>query len=511
MDGVIKEIKINSIINYFENPRHAIGATEEDTLKKLFEAVGNQYMLNLASDIQKHGLLGSQQIVVVFSEETKKYVVYEGNRRVAAIKLLLHPEKFAFLDKSTIDKAKKIAQEGETPSTLKCYVTDEEEALFIMERVHSGEDKGRGVKQWTSREKEIFKVRRSHEQEKNLSYLIDVYVKKYCDGLDITTILPFTTIQRLFNNAGVRKQIGLDVANERSFTPDKMEMVVAASKWACSEAEEQSTAVTRLFDTSKAIEERLLPWIQEYMRVNGLVAATTVTVPNPTMNNLLTQPSEPERSDTAEDVSNQHQSSEGSNNTPDLNSNGQSKPDDTDDKSLTDTEINSPSSLVSSGNNKNLPYFFQGLQYGNLDPNDPDAHGVAAVCRELQLFSDRKLVATYPIASAFLVRSLIEQVIMYYSKKHNVQGTNKKIWNEVNSINNLSGVIGRYKRCLPNYITDSSIQQYFNSLFGDYETTIDPLNWVIHRPAEFQLDPNTLIDLPRKGLLALINYMLASN
>lgn len=79
MDGAIKEIKINSIINYFENPRHAIGATEEDTLKKLFEAVGNQYMLNLASDIQKHGLLGSQQVVVVFSEEMKKYVVYEGN------------------------------------------------------------------------------------------------------------------------------------------------------------------------------------------------------------------------------------------------------------------------------------------------------------------------------------------------------------------------------------------------------------------------------------------------
>ena len=88
---------------------------------------------------------------------------------------------------------------------------------------------------------------------------------------------------------------------------------------------------------------------------------------------------------------------------------------------------------------------------------------------------------------------------------------NKKIWNEVNNISKLSGVIGRYKRCLPNYITDSAMQQYFTNLFGDYEKTIDPLNWVIHRPAEFQLDPNTLIDLPRKGLLALINYMLSSN
>lgn len=511
MNGTTEEIKINSIINYFENPRHAIGATEEDTLKKLFEAVGNQYMLNLASDIQKYGLLGNQQVVVVFSEEMKKYVVYEGNRRVAAIKLLLHPEKFTFLDKATINRAKKIAQEGETPNTLKCYVTDEAEAMFIMERVHSGEDKGRGVKQWNSREKEIFKVRRSHEQKKNLSYLIDLYVKKYCDGLDITTILPFTTIQRLFNNASVRKQIGLDVANNLSFTPDKMEMVIAASKWACSEAEEQGIAVTRLFNTSKAIEERLLPWIQEYMRVNGLVAATTVTVPDPAMDNLIAEPSEQKKTDIKEDVSNQHQSSEDSNNAPDFQGVGQSKPDDTAGKSLTDTEVDSPSTLVGSGSNKNLPYFFQGLQYGDLDPNDPDAHGVAAVCRELQLFSDRRLVATYPIASVFLIRSLIEQTIMYYSKKHNIQGTNKKIWNELNNINKLSSVISRYKQCLPNYITDSVMRQYFNNLFGDYEKTIDPLNWVIHRPAEFQLDPNTLIDLPRKGLLVLINYMLSNN
>ena len=39
-------------------------------------------MLNLAEDIQEHGLLGNQQIVVVYSESIKKYVVYEGNRLI---------------------------------------------------------------------------------------------------------------------------------------------------------------------------------------------------------------------------------------------------------------------------------------------------------------------------------------------------------------------------------------------------------------------------------------------
>lgn len=109
MAGEIRRISINEIINYYENPRHAIAMNEKDTLKKLFEAVSNQYMLNLAEDIKNFGLLGNQQLVVVYKDEIKKYVVYEGNRRVAAIKLLMNPSYFDFLDKATHDKV---------PSTL---------------------------------------------------------------------------------------------------------------------------------------------------------------------------------------------------------------------------------------------------------------------------------------------------------------------------------------------------------------------------------------------------------
>ena len=104
MKGTRRNIKIDQIMNWFENPRHSVGKDEIDTLKKLFEAVGIQNMLNLAEDIQRHGLLKNKQIVVVYSRELRKYIVYEGNRRVAAIKLLLNPEKFTFLDSSTIEK-----------------------------------------------------------------------------------------------------------------------------------------------------------------------------------------------------------------------------------------------------------------------------------------------------------------------------------------------------------------------------------------------------------------------
>lgn len=156
-----------------------------------------------------------------------------------------------------------------------------------------------------------------------------------------------------------------------------------------------------------------------------------------------------------------------------------------------------------------MPYFFQGLNYSSLNPNDAETHGVTAVCRELQLFSDRRLVATYPIATTFLVRSIIEQSIIYYSKKHYIQGQNKLIWEKIKDIGKLSEIIENYKRNLPNYITDTTMRQYFTNLFGNYKDNVDPLNWVVHRPAEFQLDSSTLVELPRKGLLTLINFLLS--
>ncbi len=496
MPGVIRKIKISELVNYFENPRHAIGSNETDTLKKLFDAVGIQYMLNLAEDVQKNGLLGNQQIVVVYSEAVKKYVVYEGNRRVAAIKLLLSPDLFGFLDKATIEKSKRIGSEGEVPDVINCYVTDEQEAFFIMERLHSGEDKGRGIKQWTPREKEIFKVRQSHV--KNLSYLIDYYVKRYFDGLDITTILPFTTIQRIFNNREIRKQIGLDISDESTFTIEKMQLVIDASKWIVSEADASGIAVTRLYNKARAIEDKLLPWIQDYMK-------------NHTGESK--QGNTEDGEDSTEQKDTDRVESTGDNDSDTTGSDGDSESDGREGSGRRERNTGDigggNNASRDSGGSRNLPYFFQGLNYGSLNPNDAETHGVAAICRELQLFSDRRLVSAYPIASTFLVRAIIEQAIIYYSKKHNIQGQQKLIWEDIKTISKLSNIIEKYKRNLPNYITDAFMRQYFMSLFGNYEDNVDPLNWVVHRPSEFQLDASTLIELPRKGLLAIINYLLS--
>lgn len=506
MSGSIQNINIDKIVNYHNNPRHIKGNNEKDTLKKLFDSVGIQYMLNLAWDIHKNGLLQNQQIVVVYFDELNKFVVYEGNRRIAVLKMLLDPEYFDFLDKSTRDKIKELKIDPSFYKTLRCYVTDEKEALFIMERTHSGEDKGRGVKQWNAREKEEFKVRNSNI--KSLSYLIDFYCKKYFDGFDITSILPFTTLKRIFDPRQIKKKIGLNMTDESSFTKERMELVIEASRWIVNSAKEKGEAVTRLYNKTRDIEDALLPWIDLYLagNVHAQYSPKNLSVKDKQSERLQDEYM-PFHDGNIHEVKGENSLLAEKINTVD-------KGDacwDTGRQNLDhsgEVKSKNSSSVNSSGSAKNLPYFFQGINYENLDPNDVDSHGIAAVCRELHLFSERRMVDKFPLASAFLTRSVIEQSIIYYSKKHKIQGQDKYIWSNIENLTKLSKIITNYKKNLSNYIKDSEMRQYFKSLFDDYEKNIDPLNWVVHRTSAYKIDAETLIHLPHKGLLVLINYLI---
>lgn len=451
MAGEIRRISINEIVNYFENPRHAIAMNEKDTLKKLFEAVGNQYMLNLAEDIRSYGLLGNQQLVVVYSDVIHKYIVYEGNRRVAAIKLLENPSYFDFLDKPTRDKATKISNQSGNPiQEVLCYVTDEKEAFFIMERLHSGEDKGRGVKAWSAREKEAFKVRQS--DQKSVAYLIDYYVKKHCDNFDITSIMPYTTIQRIFGNREIKGNIGLDLADETTFTESRMKLIVNIAREIEVSAQQKGASVTRLFNRAREIEDKVLPLIKDYANDEG--AQKLDNTDNQTKVEEYKETKEEKTESVKSEAENQQDSEKVRIAVEDV----------------TQNSVQNESVLASAGSIKNLPYFFLGIDYSYLDPNDADTHGIAQVCSELRYFSEKKLVDKLPIAAVFLTRSAIEQSIIYYSKKHCIQGQNKLIWENVKNITKLSKIIENYKKNLPNYITDTEMRQYFMALFDDYES-----------------------------------------
>ena len=131
------------------------------------------------------------------------------------------------------------------------------------------------------------------------------------------------------------------------------------------------------------------------------------------------------------------------------------------------------------------------------------------MCRELQIMSERKLVGNMPMSAIFLTRTIIEQSLIFYAKKHKVQGQDKYIWKEIEGIVKLSKIIDKYNRNLSNYITDSNMRDYFTKLFADYNETVNPMNWVVHRPTEYLPNTNDIIMLPQSGLLTIINFLIS--
>lgn len=260
----LKEIEVDNIENYSENPRHKIGQNESDTLKKLFDAAGHQNMINLAKDIYTNGLVNASLITVVQKGTTNKYTVYEGNRRIACIKLILHPEHYSFLTRKQINCIKKLKKDASPKIDLtkvQCLVTNKEEAFFIMERLHSGEDKGKGPKAWSPREQEAFVTRTRSKDSISIAQIIsDKYEEFFGENIEET--MAYTNIQRLFNNLEIRGAIGIEKSNIDSFTIERMKLIRDVIDKVNYMAKTENFSISRKFNKRKTIEAILIPIIE---------------------------------------------------------------------------------------------------------------------------------------------------------------------------------------------------------------------------------------------------------
>ncbi|WP_271398276.1 hypothetical protein [Salinicoccus roseus] len=264
----IQSIPIDKIDNYIENPRHDIGVSQEDTLRKLFHQVGFQNMFNLAQDIYVNGFVNASLITVVPKENSDRYIVYEGNRRIACAKLIEYPERFPFLTKNQIDRIKKMKKEYSSKmkiNEINCLVTTEEEAFFIMKRLHSGEDKGKGVKAWDTKEKDNFLFRTTPNIKKNTAQIIHEKFLEFFKS-DIQDKMAYTNVQRLFNNIEVKKALGIKSNEINSFTEDRMKIINKIIDDINDLIKEKGTSVSREFNARKKIEDVILPMIEKYQK-----------------------------------------------------------------------------------------------------------------------------------------------------------------------------------------------------------------------------------------------------
>ncbi|MDO8288963.1 MAG: hypothetical protein Q7T44_07070 [Parvibaculum sp.] len=212
------ELNIDDLLLDTENPRIGSASNQRDALQKVLDDQGDKLHV-LAESIVQEGMNPLKRLLVMREKkQSKRYISLEGNRRVAALKILSNPAILTSLSlKTALQKRLEVAASEFNPESIEpiaCFAVDDRESAnsWIMLE-HTGENEGRGVVGWSG-----LAASRFRGNDPALQALD--FVQKYGDlsaddSHKLTTEFPITTLDRLLSSKEVRSKIGVDVKDRK--------------------------------------------------------------------------------------------------------------------------------------------------------------------------------------------------------------------------------------------------------------------------------------------------------
>lgn len=213
----LDSVEVDRIFLYEENPRHEPIESQEEIIEHLCK---DEQVFNLARNISEAGpnpleLLGLVQIPGSGASSTKKvYQVWEGNRRVCAIKLLNDPDLAPpHLRK---DFARLASNSGHVPiKKLTAVIFDDHDDLkYWMGIIHNGFQAGVGRIDWDAAQKA-----RHFGTSRNR---VALAVLDTAENLGLISREErqgrLTTVQRFLGRIIVREALGIDSSNPDDIT-----------------------------------------------------------------------------------------------------------------------------------------------------------------------------------------------------------------------------------------------------------------------------------------------------
>lgn len=201
----------------FENFRIGTFDNVRDAYAAMIAQQGNK-LANLARDIVEHGLSPAEPLIVgPDPDDPTQYVVYEGNRRLTAIKLM-HTPALAAGTPIHAEVAKLAKEFTKNPITnIPCLVMpDKDSALHWIERKHTSMD-GRGISQWDAPAKARFEayVKGAHRPSKAvIDYLRTA--GKLDARLEAAVARRTTNLDRVFQMPYMRTTLGIEIGQDGS-------------------------------------------------------------------------------------------------------------------------------------------------------------------------------------------------------------------------------------------------------------------------------------------------------
>lgn len=206
-------ILLSNLYLDLQNPRYEEQKSQSDALNTI---AGEQKgkLLVLLKDILENGLNPSD-VPIVMPDPTRGngYVVLEGNRRIAALKLFRKP---GILTNVTMrQRYSKLHDEyrGRAIKTVECLIVNSrEEANLWIERKHEGEMNGAGTVRWDNVQKSRFLANKTGKDSRAVQ-LIDFIKAASEDDREFSESLQkvsATNLERFLGTPDVRSTLGLE-------------------------------------------------------------------------------------------------------------------------------------------------------------------------------------------------------------------------------------------------------------------------------------------------------------
>lgn len=221
----VEEISLDEINPRLELPAHgdriAIQELVADNAKRL---------MALVEHISRTGTLDPSNPPIVLRSQDGTATVLEGNRRVAALKLLRDPslaptEELRSRVTNLVEKHSDELGGGKGPSGIWCYVVaSREDARQWIELRHTGVNGGVGTAPWNAYQKNTWKRDPGTQADRAwvlIRFLLARYAQEsiFMEDVRAARDSTLTTVGRLFADPEVRKAVGLEYrGDEVEFT-----------------------------------------------------------------------------------------------------------------------------------------------------------------------------------------------------------------------------------------------------------------------------------------------------
>jgi len=211
----VESIPLDNLLIDTDNPR--LEGSLQDQRAAICAVAVNQgpKLAVLAKDIVEHGLNPlDSPLVTQFEEDSHYFVVLEGNRRVAALKILEDPGLISGVVEDTIvSRFRKLSTQYKDPiKEMQCVIVAERaDATHWIELRHTGENDGAGIVRWGGKETARFR-QRSGQKEPHLQVL-DFLEGRGDVSKETCQSVPVTSMKRLLTNPYVRTKLGIDLVS----------------------------------------------------------------------------------------------------------------------------------------------------------------------------------------------------------------------------------------------------------------------------------------------------------